>query len=145
MADFTIPGFPALGIAIDPVNDLVLIWSAGSASGSRTVHVPIATLLAATSPVQDGLSTSGTTQGTGYALVRGVYVFSTVAVGAGATLPDTGGMVEVLCRDSANDMLVWPAVGRQIEGLSTNAPKTILAPTGSVRFYSQTGAVWRMV
>lgn len=76
------------------------------------------------------LTAAGTTQGTGYAINAGTVVFSTVASGAGATLPsaEIGDEVYVY-NGGANALLVYPDTSSQINQVAVNSSVSLATNT----------------
>lgn len=82
-----------------------------------------------------GLTAAGTTQATGYAINRSISVFTTVAAGAGATLPNVAPqslsstvMAEFTVTNAgANALLLYPASGLAINALAANAALSVAA------------------
>jgi hypothetical protein len=72
---------------------------------------------------------TGTNQGTAFALAADWTEFTTVAAGTGAILTATNGHSQVIANYGANDLLVYPASGAQINNLGTNAAYTLGAAT----------------
>jgi hypothetical protein len=81
---------------------------------------------------------TGSTQTTAALLFYRVNIFTSVPVGSGCMLPSASAsrcMLTIINR-SANDLLVYPAVGSQIEGLGINTPYT-LGAGASIDFHCQ--------
>ena len=81
-----------------------------------------------------GLSAAGTTQGTATAISKTNSVFTTVASGAGATLPNlapvNGAFAEfTVVNAGANALLLYPASGNTINALAANAALSVAAGT----------------
>lgn len=83
---------------------------------------------------------TGTNQGTAFALTTDWTEFTTVAAGTGAILTISApGRQQVIANYGANDLLVYPASGGQINNLGTNAAYTLGAlSSGAFRQFSAT-------
>ena len=91
--------------------------------------------------IQLGQTSTGTNQGTAFALSTDWTEFTTVAVGTGAILTATAGKTQVVANYGANDLLLYPASGAQINNLGTNNPYTVGAgTTASFRQFQTTQA-----
>ena len=90
------------------------------------------------------LSAAGTTQATGTAITAQVNTFTTVAAGAGATLPSSAaiGSEVVIFNRGANALLVYPPSGGSIESGAANAAVSVAAG-GTARFTRETTTQWR--
>lgn len=76
-----------------------------------------------------GLVAAGTGQADATLVPKKINVFVTVPAGAGAVLPTSfqpGAHITILNR-SANDLLVYPSFGDQIESYRINTPVTVVA------------------
>lgn len=95
-----------------------------------------------------GLTAAGTTQATGYAINRSISVFTTVAAGAGATLPNVAPqslsstvMAEfTVVNAGANALLLYPASGLAINALAANAALSVAAGATIRGFQASTTA-----
>lgn len=75
-----------------------------------------------------GQTATGANQSTAYVLTKEVTVFSSVPSGSGAVLPAsyaTGVQLTVCNRDATNALLLYPALGDQIEATGINVPSSI--------------------
>lgn len=73
------------------------------------------------SSVLTGLTATGTVQADALPLAASLCVFSTVGSGAGAILPTaTASSPYWVSNDGANALLVYPAVGEQINSIAVN-------------------------
>lgn len=74
------------------------------------------------------LTATGTDQATAFQTVAELNDFSTVAAGTGALLrAAVSGTVQVINNRGANDLLIYPQAGGQINTLAVNAPFTLTA------------------
>lgn len=82
------------------------------------------------------LTATGITQGTALSLPSGFCVFTTVASGTGAKIPSdaTVGSIWEVWNAGANDLLVYPLSGAQIQAFGTNLPATVVSG-GSATFF----------
>ena len=71
------------------------------------------------------VSAAGTTQGTGTAITADVVIVSTVASGAGVTLPLVGHGSMVVYNAGANPLKIYPGLGAAINQLSANSAVTL--------------------
>lgn len=81
---------------------------------------------------QSGIVSTGTGLATAYVLVEEVTIFSSVPSGTGAVLPSSyapGVMLTVGSRDATNSLLLYPALGDQIENTGVNV--AISVPPGA--------------
>ena len=89
--------------------------------------------------VATGLTAAGTTQATATALAKQKNVFSTVAAGAGAILPNAGAGVRItIINRGASALLVYPLIGGIIDALAANAAFSVAA--GTVKGFEQVSA-----
>lgn len=89
--------------------------------------------------VQLAQTATGTNQGSAFALVDDWTEFTTVSAGTGAILTATVGKAQVIANAGANDLLVYPESGAQINNLGANNPYTLGAGTsGTFRQFSST-------
>jgi hypothetical protein len=95
---------------------------------------------------------TGTNAATALPITAQVTVFSTVAAGTGAVLPDisatAGGAVgiggeKVVMNRGANNLLLYPNTGAAIESGAANAPITV-APGGTARLTPDSNTTWRV-
>jgi hypothetical protein len=95
--------------------------------------------------VNAGVSAAGSNQGTATAINREMNVVSTVAAGAGVILPvAVPGMVISITNTSANSLLVYPHVGGDINGATTNAAFTHTAGA-TLQYMAPTTSDWYTV
>ena len=78
------------------------------------------------------VSAAGTTQGTGTAISADVVIVSTVASGAGVTLPLVGHGSMVVYNAGANPLKIYPGLGAAINQLSANSAITLSTSTSVV-------------
>ena len=68
-----------------------------------------------------GLTATGTTQGTAYAITASTSVFATVPAGTGAILPSAGANdVLTVANHSGTTLMVYPPVGGKINNRTAN-------------------------
>lgn len=94
-------------------------------------------------PGASGLASTGTGQSDAYQLTQKVSVFSAVASGTGAVLPSSyasGTGLRVLNR-GANNLLIYPAPGDQIEAYGVDQPVEVI-PGGASEFISFDAPLW---
>lgn len=96
-----------------------------------------------------GLTSAGTTQGNAAAITSDFAVFSTVAASSGARLPAANaasmtalaGDIYIVVNGGANALAVYPPVGGNFVGVSTNTAVSV--PAGKTAdFYCVGGNVW---
>jgi len=92
------------------------------------------------------LTATGTTQGTGYAIIGNYNQFTTVAAGANAaTLPlaitSAYGAIVVRNSDSADNLILFPGVGDTINNLAANT-SIVIPPGASASFYRISNTKW---
>ncbi len=82
------------------------------------------------------LTATGTTQGTAVLLTGGLCVFTTVASGTGAAIPDTApvGSLWEVWNAGANDLNLYPLSGAQIQDFGANVP-AVISTGGSAKFF----------
>jgi acetamidase/formamidase len=93
--------------------------------------------------IATGLTATGSTQATAYALDTSNSVFTTVAASTGAILPAAalpGDVLEVT-NLGANSLSVYPPVGAAVDNGATNAAKAV-AVGKSCRFRKITDTLW---
>ena len=106
------------------VTDILLVEGAA--------YLPFAIFFSGT----PNLTATGSTQGDALSLPSGFCMFTTVASGTGAVLPadaPVGSLWEVW-NAGANDLLVYPFSGAQIQGFGTDLPATI-STGGAAKFF----------
>lgn len=89
--------------------------------------------IVSTMSVATGISAAGTNQGSATLLTATFNVISTVASGTGVIL--TAGVRTIIMHRGANPLLVYPAVGGQLESLSTNAAFTLQKGQDAIFLY----------
>jgi hypothetical protein len=91
------------------------------------------------------LAAAGTTQGAATALTNQITDVTTVAAGAGVSLPAAVvGQVYLVCDDGGNSLSVYPASGAAIGGLATNAPYAVTVGQCS-KFTAVSATLWKAV
>lgn len=106
-------------------------------NGDLYVLVAGAVKKAAGSSVAAGLTATGTTQGTAYALTAMLSQFTTVASGTGAILYGslTAGNQQIVYNGGANPLKVYPSTGAKINQLATNAAMLLAVNTACTFMY----------
>jgi len=88
-----------------------------------------------------GVTATGSTQGTAYALVSSFTLFSTVAASTGAILPAASGAEDhLLYNGGAQTLTVYPATGQTINGGAANAGVSV--PAGKSARFTAAGTQW---
>lgn len=87
-----------------------------------------------------GLTAAGTTQSDALPVLDDIAIFTTVPFGAGAVLKDKGAVIE---NRGANNLLVYPQLGAQIEAYGTNVAVTINV-AGSATFERVSTTLYRV-
>jgi hypothetical protein len=91
----------------------------------------------ASGTIADGLTATGSTQATGYAMSTDTAVFTTVAASTGAVLPGSTlaqpGDEVVVANLGANALSVYPPVGGAINSLAANTALSVAA--GKVAYF----------
>ena len=115
--------------------------SVSGSIGSITISTP--TTFIAPGTIQDttgiaysattGIVANGATQGTATPITTSFNSVSSVAAGTGVVLPSISiiGYRCVIANQDTNTLLVYPALGASIDGLSTNTPASIPANASS--------------
>jgi len=94
--------------------------------------------------VAEGLTATGNTQNTAYAIAAQYAVFTTVAATTGAVLPiEPLATTFTVLNRGANPLTLYPPLNGQIEALSVNEGTTIY-PGGSVRITQTSADLWRI-
>lgn len=92
--------------------------------------------------INDSISAAGTTQGTATALTTSINVITTAAANSGVILPNPRGGSELdILNIGANQCIVYPPTGAQINNLSANAGFT-LAPNTAVKVKKFSALRW---
>ena len=92
--------------------------------------------------VASGLTATGTTQGTAYAMTYADNEFTTVTSGTGASLyAGTPGDTQFVYNGGANALTVYPPSGSSLNGLAANAGALISTNTGCI-FKCMTSTRW---
>ena len=96
-----------------------------------------------TASVYSGLTATGSTQATAYAVKAESNYFSTVDSGTGAILDvaTSQGESQTIYNGGANDLSVYPPSTHQINALGTNAAM-LLSPRTACEFRRLTATVW---
>ena len=126
------------GEAIDVVQ---VLGQGGAVKSGQT----LSNLFYGSFTTQDGLTAVGTTQGAGPLLNKSINRFTTVGLGLSATLlPSVAGMELTVINDGANPLIVFPAVGDQINGAGANVSFSQSQTTAAVTiYYCVTAGSWR--
>ena len=99
--------------------------------------------IASITDVANGLTATGTNQGTAYEVTSAKNAFSTVASGTGAVLDSdaVAGDTQMIYNGGANALTVYPPSGSQINALGANAG--MLLPTNTAcEFYCLSTTLW---
>lgn len=99
--------------------------------GPEATGTTLATLASylSTGPMSVDLTATGNSRATALLLPSQGCIFTTVAAGTGAVIPDdaTIGSRWDVWNAGANDMYVWPMTGAQINGFGIGNPATVVA------------------
>ena len=127
----------AIGAIVLPANQLLASFLVQIISGGPQ---DVATTLGALAQIAGsvaavGLTATGASQVTAALLGSVTSVFTTVAAGTGAAVPPTAaiGSVWEVWNAGANNLLIYPMSGAQIQSLGINAPATVV-PGGRSKF-----------
>lgn len=109
---------------------------------SRIIGTPEAVVNAISGDLQDNITAAGTTQADAYALSSVYSIVTTAAAGTGVRLMTPEPSAEVFVRNlGANTLNVYPPVGGNFNGGTTNAAVTIAAGTFQW-FIGRNGTSW---
>jgi hypothetical protein len=120
--------------------DLTQVLGIGGAVKSGQT---LSNLLYGTFTTQDNMTAVGTTQGAGPLINKSIVRFTTVGLGLSATLlPSVAGYTIAVINDGVNPLIVFPAVGEQINAAGANV--SFSTPIATVTlFYCVTNGFWR--
>jgi hypothetical protein len=133
-----------VGIGNIAPTDKLSVTGNANVSGNITGANVIATSYHIRS-IATGISAAGTSWGTATQLTKEINVVSTVATGAGVSLPSAvAGMIIIINNTSANSLLVYPYPASYINGLpiSTAFSHVTLA---SLQYYAVSATQWYTV
>lgn len=95
---------------------------------SRIIGTPVAVAAQISGDLQDNITAAGTTQADAFGLNATYSIVTTAASGTGVRLMNPEPSAEVFVRNlGANTLNVYPQVGGNFNGGTTNAPVTIAA------------------
>lgn len=101
---------------------------------SRIIGTPGAVVVALTGGLQDNITATGTTQADAFPLTEVYSIVTTAAASTGVRLMEPEPSAEVFVRNlGANTLNVYPPVGDNFNGGTTNAAVTIAA--GSFQWF----------
>ena len=123
--------------------DLAQVLGIGGAVKSGQT---LSNLLYGTFTTQDNMTAVGTTQGSGPLVNKSINRFTTVGLGLSATLlPSVAGYAITVINDGANPLILFPAVGEQInsQGVNGSFSQVNGGTTAVTIYYCVTNGLWR--
>lgn len=148
-----VPGTPnwvtVAPVAGSPTFNNLTVTGNLNVTGNITANSITATTLTATSNivtgVQTGITATGSTQATAFAITKDINVVSVSTTGSadGVILPSVGPgyRITVINTDTVDEVKVYPAVGGQINALAVNAAFTVTSG-GKLDFVSVSATQW---
>jgi len=111
-------------------------------SGGETSNIFTSQLMAQSGGSSAQIVAAGTNQATATLLTATTSFVTSTPAGSGVVLPNPAAGTFTVYNQGANQLLVYPGLGGQIQGSSTNQAVILVANYGSATFSAQTPTLW---